>query len=175
MLQTLSPNTLLMKTDGIRTGCGVRCRVIDVLEPQIKRRPTMKTSSTAAARESRNVSQQKLTIGLDLGDRWSWYFVLDESGVVWSSRNLARVRKPWEKCSARYRVVEFAVETGPGSPCRFRFHQSHFSQRKSLSAQVSAKGRREPGAPGFRLKSAIVDAIRRLQLLLGERVSGQSS
>jgi len=29
----------------------------------------MKKVSTAAAQQSRNISQQKLTIGLDLGDR----------------------------------------------------------------------------------------------------------
>ena len=29
----------------------------------------MKKGSTAAAKQSRNISQQKLTIGLDLGDR----------------------------------------------------------------------------------------------------------
>jgi hypothetical protein len=38
----------------------------------------MKKVSTAGARETRNFRDQKLTIGLDLGDRWSWYCVLDE-------------------------------------------------------------------------------------------------
>ena len=43
----------------------------------------MKKVSTAAAQQSRNFSgQQKLTIGLDLGDRNSWYCVLDEAGKV---------------------------------------------------------------------------------------------
>ena len=42
----------------------------------------MKKGSTAAAKENRNFSQQKLTIGLDLGDRNSWYCVLDEAGQV---------------------------------------------------------------------------------------------
>jgi hypothetical protein len=44
-----------------------------VLKAQIKRRPAMKKISTRAAAQSRNISQQKLTIGLDLGDRNSWY------------------------------------------------------------------------------------------------------
>jgi hypothetical protein len=49
---------------GLRTGCGVRSQVIDVLKAQIKRRPAMKKVSTAATIESRNCSaQQKLTIG----------------------------------------------------------------------------------------------------------------
>jgi len=42
----------------------------------------MKEVSTAAAKQSRKISQQKLTIGLDLGDRSSWYCVLDERGEV---------------------------------------------------------------------------------------------
>ena len=32
----------------------------------------MKKVSTAVAQQSRNISQRKLTIGLDLGDRNSW-------------------------------------------------------------------------------------------------------
>ena len=40
----------------------------------------MKKVSTVAAKPSRKISQQKLTIGLDLGDRNSWYCVLDEAG-----------------------------------------------------------------------------------------------
>jgi len=40
----------------------------------------MKKGSTVATRQSRNCSEQKLTIGLDLGDRSSGYCGLDESG-----------------------------------------------------------------------------------------------
>src|SRR5437868_15062202 len=67
---------------GLRTGCGVRSQVIDVLEAQIKRRPAMKKISIRAAAQSRNISQQKLTVGLDLGDRNSWYCVVDEAGQI---------------------------------------------------------------------------------------------
>ena len=42
----------------------------------------MKKVSTAATKQSRNVSEQKLTIGLDLGDRFSCYCVLDETGRI---------------------------------------------------------------------------------------------
>ena len=42
----------------------------------------MKKVSTVTAKQSRNISQQTLTIGLDLGDRNSWYCVLDEAGQV---------------------------------------------------------------------------------------------
>jgi len=42
----------------------------------------MKKVSTRAAAQSRNISPQKLTIGLDLGDRNSWYWVVDETGQI---------------------------------------------------------------------------------------------
>jgi len=40
----------------------------------------MKKISTAAATQTRNLRDQKLTIGLDLGDRSNWYCILDEAG-----------------------------------------------------------------------------------------------
>ena len=42
----------------------------------------MKKVSTAAAAQSRNISQQKLTVGLDLGDRNCWYCLVDEAGQI---------------------------------------------------------------------------------------------
>ncbi len=59
----------------------------------------MKKVSTAAAKQSRNFSQPKLTIGLDLGDRSSWYCVLGERGEVVLEQNWVRLRKPCERCS----------------------------------------------------------------------------
>jgi transposase len=58
---------------GLRTGCGVRSQVIDVLEAQ-------KKGSTGATKQSRNISQQKLTIGLDLGSGRSQQLVLRGGG-----------------------------------------------------------------------------------------------
>ena len=42
----------------------------------------MKRVSTVVAKQSGNISQQKLTVGLDLGDRNSWYCVVDEAGQI---------------------------------------------------------------------------------------------
>jgi transposase len=42
----------------------------------------MKKVRTVAAKQSRKTSEQKLTVGLDLGDRSTWYCVVDESGTV---------------------------------------------------------------------------------------------
>ena len=42
----------------------------------------MKKVSTVATKASRNFSQPQRTIGLDLGDRNSWFCVLDEAGQI---------------------------------------------------------------------------------------------
>jgi len=39
----------------------------------------MKKLSTSVVGKTKNFHHQKLTIGLDLWDRWSWYCVLDEA------------------------------------------------------------------------------------------------
>ena len=54
----------------------------------------MKKVSTVAAKQSRNFSQPKLTIGLDLGDRSSWYCVLDEAGEIVLEQKLGTTPKP---------------------------------------------------------------------------------
>ena len=53
----------------------------------------MKRLSTVAAKQSRNVSQPRLTIGLDLGDRSSWYCVLDEAGAIVREQKLGTTPK----------------------------------------------------------------------------------
>ena len=42
----------------------------------------MKKVSIVAAKQSRNFSSPNLNIGLDLGDRSSWYCGLDETGQI---------------------------------------------------------------------------------------------
>src|SRR2546422_11265533 len=53
----------------------------------------MKKSSTAAAHKIGKVEGRRLTIGLDLGDRSSWYCVLNEAGEVLLERKLATTPK----------------------------------------------------------------------------------
>src|SRR3989442_4347435 len=48
----------------------------------MKRRPAMKKTSTILVNGNMIFKGHKLTIGLDLGDRWSFYCVLDEAGQV---------------------------------------------------------------------------------------------
>jgi hypothetical protein len=42
----------------------------------------MKKSSTVQTCKSEIFKEQKLTIGVDLGDRWSFYCVSDEAGKI---------------------------------------------------------------------------------------------
>ena len=42
----------------------------------------MKKISTVQTCKSEIFKEQKLTIGVDLGDRWSFYCVLDEAGKI---------------------------------------------------------------------------------------------
>jgi transposase len=53
----------------------------------------MKKVSTAVAKQTNNFAEQKLTMGLDLGDRSSWYCVLDEAGTVLLEQRLSTAPK----------------------------------------------------------------------------------
>ena len=53
----------------------------------------MKQVSTAARKQINNFGEQKLTIGLDLGDRSSWYCMLDGSGAVLLEQKLGTTPK----------------------------------------------------------------------------------
>ena len=46
----------------------------------------MKKISTMQAFSNEILKEQKLTIGVDLGDRWSFYCVLDEAGKILDRR-----------------------------------------------------------------------------------------
>jgi transposase len=87
-----------------------------VLKAQIKRRPAMKKISTVAAKQSRNISQQKLTIGLDLGDRNSWYCVLDESGQIQLEQRFRTNTKALREVFGAMPHSRIALEIGTHSP-----------------------------------------------------------
>jgi len=62
----------------------------------------MKKVSTVSARQIKNLSQQSLTIGLDLGDRSSHYCVLDETGRILVGKSCYGPMRS-RGCSGRYR------------------------------------------------------------------------
>ena len=76
----------------------------------------MKKVSTVAAKQGRNFSQQRLTIGLDLGDRSSWYCVLDERGEVLLERRLSTTPKAIREVFGGMPRSRIALETGMHSP-----------------------------------------------------------
>ena len=76
----------------------------------------MKKVSTVAANESRNVFQPKLTVGLDLGDRSSWYCVLDERGELQWERKVSTTAKAMREAFHGMPRSRIALETGTHSP-----------------------------------------------------------
>ena len=72
----------------------------------------MKKVSTVAAQASRKISQQKLTVGLDLGDRSSWYCVLDEGGAILREERLSTTAKALQDVFGRIPQSRIALETG---------------------------------------------------------------
>ena len=76
----------------------------------------MKKISTAAAKQVSNFTQQKLTIGLDLGDRCSWYCVLDEAGAVLLEQTVSTTPKAMREIFGRMPRSRMALETGMHSP-----------------------------------------------------------
>jgi transposase len=94
----------------------VRSQVIDVLKAQIKRRPAMKKVSTVRTEQSRNICQQRLTIGLDLGDRNSWYCVLDEAGQIQLEQRVRTTAKALQEVFGAMPRSRIALEIGTHSP-----------------------------------------------------------
>jgi transposase len=76
----------------------------------------MKKVSTAAATQGRNISQQKLTVGLDLGDRNSWYCVLDEAGQIRLEQRVRTSAKALQEVFGAMPRSRMALETGTHSP-----------------------------------------------------------
>ena len=76
----------------------------------------MKKISTGGAKQSKNFREQKLTIGLDLGDRSSWYCVLDEAGEVLLEQKLGTTPKAMKEVFGKMPRSRIALETGMHSP-----------------------------------------------------------
>src|SRR6202162_2801433 len=76
----------------------------------------MKKVSTAAVTATKNFSQPKLTSGLDLGDRSSWFCVLDETGEVLQEQKLSTSPKAMKEGFGSMPRCRIALETGTHSP-----------------------------------------------------------
>ena len=72
----------------------------------------MKKVSTAARCEFGKFVGQRLTIGLDLGDRSSWYCVLDEQGELLLEQKVATTAKAMKEVFGAMPRSRIALETG---------------------------------------------------------------
>src|SRR6184192_492957 len=81
-----------------------------------KRRPAMKKISTVQTLRNEILKKQKLTIGMDLGDRWSCYCILDEAGEVLLEQKLPTTPEVMKQTFARIPRSLIALETGTHSP-----------------------------------------------------------
>jgi transposase len=76
----------------------------------------MKKISIAATKQSRNISRQRLTIGLDLGDRNSWYCVVDEAGRIQLEQRVRTNAKALQEVFGAMPCSRIALEIGTHSP-----------------------------------------------------------
>ena len=76
----------------------------------------MKKISTVQAFGNEIFKEQKLTIGVDLGDRWSFYCVLDEAGKIILEQKLPTTPDAMKQTFSRTPQSRIALETGTHSP-----------------------------------------------------------
>jgi transposase len=76
----------------------------------------MKKVSTVVRQQGRNISQPTFTIGLDLGDRNSWYCVLDEAGQIQLEQRVRTTAKALGDVFGAMPRSRIALETGTHSP-----------------------------------------------------------
>src|SRR5215475_3220058 len=81
-----------------------------------KRRPAVKKISTVQVFGNEIFEEQKLTIGVDLGDRWSFYCVLDEAGKIILEQEVPTTPEAIKQVFGKIPQSLIALETGTHSP-----------------------------------------------------------
>lgn len=76
----------------------------------------MTKGRSAVAKPSRNISQQKLIIGLDLGDRQSWYCVVDQAGQIQLEQRVRTTARALREVFGAMPRSQIALETRTHSP-----------------------------------------------------------
>jgi predicted NBD/HSP70 family sugar kinase len=72
----------------------------------------MRKTSTTACQGQKFLNHQELTIGLDLGDRFTYYCVLDQAGEVLVEDTLPTTKPGWSTSSESSRTVELPWKPG---------------------------------------------------------------
>jgi transposase len=94
----------------------VGSQVIDALEAQEIKETGMKKLSITTRQAMEKLQTHPLTIGLDLGDRWSYYCVLEEAGRMVVEEKVATTPKALEARFGAMPRSRIALETGMHSP-----------------------------------------------------------
>jgi hypothetical protein len=76
----------------------------------------MKKISTVQAFSNEIFKEQKLTIGLDLGDYWPYYCVLDEAGKIILEQKVPTTTEGIKQTLGKIPRSLIALETGTHSP-----------------------------------------------------------
>ena len=76
----------------------------------------MKNTSTVEVERIQIFKEHQLTIGLDLGDRWSFYCVLDEGGKIILEQRVATTPEAMKQTFGKIPRSLIALETGTHSP-----------------------------------------------------------
>ncbi len=98
----------------------------------------MKNISIAGVTATKNFSQAKLTIGLDLGDRSSWFCLLDGSG--WN-RNWVRLRRRYERYSEQWRAAASRWKRGCTCPGKAASWKADFLNLRLPHFQLPSRAR----------------------------------
>jgi transposase len=88
----------------------------DALKAQWKRRPAMEKISIEQTFRNEILKEQRLTIGMDLGDHWSCYCVLDEAGNIILEQKVAMTPEAMKQTFSKIPPSLIALETGTHSP-----------------------------------------------------------
>jgi activator of 2-hydroxyglutaryl-CoA dehydratase len=88
----------------------------DALKAQWKRRPAMKKISIEQTFRNEILKEQRLTIGMDLGDHWSCYCVLDEAGKIILEQKVSMTPEAMKQTFSKIPPSLIALETGTHSP-----------------------------------------------------------
>jgi transposase len=76
----------------------------------------MRKSSTTVRKRKQILNQTKLTIGMDLGDRFTYYCVLDQAGEVMVEDRLPTTKQGMQHVFGKIPRSRVAMETGAHSP-----------------------------------------------------------
>jgi hypothetical protein len=95
----------------------------------------MKTTSTVQAYGKEILKEQKLTIGVDLGDRWLFYCVLDEAGKIILEQKV--LTTPEAAKQTFWRIPQSRIAQVAWSSVRAIFPSSLFMYSSSLVIRAS--------------------------------------